>query len=63
MKKICFITQCVLPIPTVKGGAVETLVEYFLDENEKKPKYQFTVISASDSDAQKKISKISIHGF
>lgn len=57
MKKICFITQCVLPIPTVKGGAVETLVEYILDENEKKPKYQFTVISASDSDAQKKSVK------
>lgn len=33
MKKICFITQCTLPIPTVKGGAVETLVEYILDEN------------------------------
>lgn len=44
MKKICFITQCTLPIPTVKGGAVETLVEYILDENEKKPKYEFTVI-------------------
>lgn len=52
MKKICFITQCVLPIPTVKGGAVETLVEYILDENEKNPKYKFTVISVMDSKAQ-----------
>ena len=54
MKKICFITQCTLPIPTVKGGAVETLVEYILDENEKNPQYDFTVISAADNDAQKK---------
>lgn len=52
MKKICFITQCTLPIPTVKGGAVETLVEYILDENEKNPKYKFTVISVMDSEAQ-----------
>lgn len=63
MKKICFITQCVLPIPTVKGGAVETLVEYILDENEKRPKYQFTVISISDSDAQKKSSKYKYTNF
>lgn len=56
MKKICFITQCSLPIPTVKGGAVETLVEYILDENEKNPKYDFTVISVNDSEAGK-ISK------
>ena len=31
MKKICFITQGVLPVPTVRGGAVETLVEYIID--------------------------------
>ena len=31
MKKICFITQCSLPVPTTKGGAVETLVEYLLN--------------------------------
>ncbi|MGM9637099.1 MAG: glycosyltransferase family 4 protein [Eubacteriales bacterium] len=55
MKKICFITQCSLPIPTVKGGAVETLVEYILDENEKKPAYEFTVIGIEDVEAQKSI--------
>lgn len=31
-KNICIITQCSLPIPTTKGGAVETLVEYILME-------------------------------
>lgn len=63
MKKICFITQCTLPIPTVKGGAVETLVEYILDENEKKPKYEFTVISAWDNESQKLASKYKYTNF
>lgn len=44
-KNICIITQCSLPIPTTKGGAVETLVEYILMENERMDKYHFTVIS------------------
>lgn len=52
MKKICFISQCSLPIPTVKGGAVETLVEYLIEENEKNPKYEFTVISVDDEQAE-----------
>lgn len=48
MKRICVITQCSLPVPTSKGGAVETLAEYMLDENEKNPRYIFTVISVKD---------------
>ena len=56
MKKICFITQCSLPIPTVKGGAVETLVEYLLDENEIDKNFEFTVYSIADKEADK-ISK------
>ncbi|WP_404987667.1 glycosyltransferase family 4 protein [Clostridium culturomicium] len=53
MKKICFITQCSLPIPTVRGGAVETLVEYILNENEKSGEFQFTVISIGDEKVEK----------
>lgn len=52
MKKICIITQCALPIPTVKGGAVETLVEYIIEKNEKAGKYYFTVISIADEKAE-----------
>lgn len=51
MKEICFISQCSLPIPTVKGGAVETLVEYIINENEKCGKYHFTVLSIADEKA------------
>lgn len=54
MKQICFITQCSLPVPTVKGGAVETLVEYIIDENEKKHCFDITVISVADSNAEVK---------
>ena len=57
MKNICFITQCSLPIPPTKGGAVETLVEYILDENEKTPHYHFTVISVGDKEAEQKSKK------
>lgn len=57
MKRICFITQCSLPVPAVKGGAVETLVEYLLDENEKYRKYFFTVISVFDQLAEKQSKK------
>lgn len=53
MKRICFITQCSLPIPTTKGGAVETLVEYLLNENEKREEYEFTVVSIGDEKAEK----------
>lgn len=54
MINICFISQCTLPIPTCKGGAVETLVEYLLDENEKEGKFHFTVISIDDEEIREK---------
>ena len=57
MKKICFITQCSLPVPTTKGGAVETLVEYLLNENERNKDYQFTVISIGDEKAKEMSQK------
>ena len=57
MKEICFITQCSLPVPTVKGGAVETLVEYIINENEKQGKYHFTVISVADNKAKELTAK------
>ena len=40
--------QCSLPVPAIKGGAVETLVEYIINENEKKHKFNFTIINVYD---------------
>lgn len=50
-KKICFIAPGILPIPTVKGGAVETLMEYLVVENERRELFEFTVYTAADSAA------------
>lgn len=43
--KIAFITAGVLPIPSVDGGAVENLVEYFLKNNENTGEHEITVYS------------------
>ncbi|EHA0993351.1 glycosyltransferase family 4 protein [Clostridium perfringens] len=56
MKEICFITQCSLPVPTTQGGAVETLIEYLINENEKYKKFKFIIISIYDEKA-KSLSK------
>jgi spore coat protein SA len=52
MKKICFILPPLLPFPPSKGGAVETLLSLFIDENEKKKKYNITVFSVYDAQAE-----------
>lgn len=51
MKKICFITPNVFPVPAVKGGAVETLVEEIISENEKSNKLEITCFSSYDKKA------------
>lgn len=63
MKKICFITQCSLPVPTTKGGAVETLVEYIIDKNELDPKYEISLISVWDEKAEKESKKYKYTNF
>lgn len=46
--KIAIITAGVLPVPAVKGGAVETLIEYIIDKNEDYKQHEFTVYSIGD---------------
>lgn len=53
-KKICIITQCNLPVPAINGGAVETLVEYLINENEKNYKFDFWVITIFSDEAKRK---------
>lgn len=52
MKKICFICPPALPFPPVRGGAVETLLELFVNENEKVKKYDIQVFSIYDERAE-----------
>ena len=57
MKKICFFTNGVLPVPPVKGGAVENLVKLLLDENENYHEANFYVTSIYDPDALEESKK------
>ena len=55
--KIAFITSGLLPIPASKGGAIETLLDSFIKENESNNKnIEIVVYSIYDKDA-KKMSK------
>lgn len=53
-KSIMIIPPYVLPIPAVKGGAIETLVAALLDENEKEGLAEFICTSVYDEEASKK---------
>ncbi len=52
--KILLITPCDLPVPAVCGGAVASLMESILKENEKKKKLDITVVSSWNEKAERK---------
>lgn len=54
MKKIVIVNNGTLPLPAVKGGAVETLINLLIDENEKFGRLRFEVYSIADPDAEKR---------
>ncbi|MCD7836912.1 MAG: glycosyltransferase family 4 protein [Lachnospiraceae bacterium] len=56
MKKICIIIPYNYPVPPILGGAVETLVQFLVEENEKTPFFEFTVLATYD----KKLTDIKI---
>ena len=49
--KICLIIPSILPVPAVKGGAIETLINNLIDINEEEKQLDITVISVYDHDA------------
>ncbi len=57
MEKLYFILPPALPFPPVKGGAVETLLDLFVMQNEKKCIYDITVFSLFDKEAEKRSIK------
>ncbi|XGK32745.1 glycosyltransferase family 4 protein [Lactobacillus acidophilus] len=52
-KKVCIVIPPNLPMPAVKGGAIETLLQYVIDLNEKNKDCNLTVISLYDKKAEK----------
>lgn len=57
--KILFITSGQLPVPAVDGGAVETLLENYIKENEITKDNRITVISCESDVAELKCKKYS----
>ena len=53
MKKILFIPAQYLPVPAVKGGAVEVLLTQLIEENERHHRADFYVVSKYDQKAKK----------
>lgn len=52
-KSIVLITFAGLPMPAVRGGAVETLIDNICSQNEMHQKFQIDVYSVFDEEAQK----------
>ena len=59
MKKVCLIPANLLPIPNVKGGAIETLITNILQEQERQEKIELTVVSIYNKEAYKESQKFS----
>lgn len=53
MKKVCLIIPKGLPVPNVKGGAIETLVTTLINQNEIQKRLELTVVSIYDIEAVK----------
>lgn len=52
MKNIVVIAPAQLPIPPTRGGAVENLVNLWIEENERKKRINLTIISPFDIEAK-----------
>ena len=57
MKKIAIVTSGYFPVPSVLGGAVETLVSEIMSENESEKQIDLTIYSAFNSGAKEESQK------
>ena len=55
--KVCIVLPEYLPVPAVKGGAVETLTEEILKQNEIHKKLDITCVTKYDKEAEKLFEK------
>ena len=61
--KICMIAPKNFPVPALKGGAVETLITDFIDENEIHKKANVDVITIYNKDAIEESKKYKYTNF
>lgn len=52
MKRVCIVVPPNLPMPPVKGGAIETLMQYIVDVNEVSKAIDLTIISLYSKEAE-----------
>lgn len=55
--RLLIITPGKLPVPATDGGAVETLIQTIIDDNERNKKYDITLISIYTKEAKKASNK------
>lgn len=55
--KLAIVTGGFLPVPATKGGAVENLIQNFMNENEKYNDFNITIFSDFDENAKEEIKK------
>lgn len=60
MKRIAIMNNGTLPIPSVLGGAVETLVQLLVDTNEKEKQMQLEIFSIDNANAREKAKSIGV---
>jgi len=53
MKRIVIVSYDTMPLPPVKGGAVETLIHFLVEDNEVEKKAELTVFSVDDQEAKR----------
>ena len=54
--KIAILTSGILPVPAVQGGAVENLVDFYLEYNDKHRLHDITVYSVWHPDLKSEVN-------
>lgn len=57
--KVAIVTSGFLPVPPTKGGAVESLVQYIANENEKQRRLDLVVYTCFDEEALRRSAELS----
>lgn len=63
MERITVVLPSILTVPAVKGGAVEQLLENFINQNEITPCYYFDIVAKYDAIASEKSTKYKYSSF
>ncbi len=57
MEKLLIITPGTLPVPAVKGGAIETFIQFLIDYNEKQQMFDITLVTQFDKECMQQQKK------